>query len=457
MKKLGSLFLALALCGHGHAQQTDSATLRAITAHILTKGKCYDDLRVLCKEVGNRISGSAAAARAVEWGEMALREAGCDRVWLQPVMVPVWRRGEEHLALKFGREGEYIDVPMTSLGNSEGTGGRLLKAPVMMLRSFDEFSRANPSELEGKILFFNYPFRQDFPNTFNGYSDAVKYRWQSPVIAGKANIAGIIIRSISTGEDDMPHTGSMRYDEQGNKFPAVAIGNKTADKLERACQKGEVYAALKSDCMMMGMAPSYNVIGEITGSAQQKDYLLVGGHLDSWDIGEGAHDDGAGCVQAIEVVRTFKQLGIRPKRTIRAVLFMNEENGLKGGQAYADSALARNEHHVLALESDAGGFSPRGIEMTLNKQQRERIKKIAPLFLPYGVYNFDEDGGGADVSPLKKQGVVIGELLPDSQRYFDLHHTDADVFETVNHRELKMGAAAMTMLLYLVDKNNLLD
>ncbi|HTN18025.1 MAG TPA: M20/M25/M40 family metallo-hydrolase, partial [Chitinophagaceae bacterium] len=173
--------------------------------------------------------------------------------------------------------------------------------------------------------------------------------------------------------------------------------------------------------------------------------------------GEGAHDDGAGCVQSIEVLRTFKQLGIRPKHTIRAVLFMNEENGLKGGVAYADSAKARKEHHIFALESDAGGFAPRGIETTMDKKQRDKFKKYAPLFLPYGIYNFDEDGGGADVSPLKKQGVVIGELLPDSQRYFDLHHTDADVFEAVNHRELKLGAAAMAMMIYIVDQKHIVE
>ena len=439
------------------AQNSDSISFKRIADQILTKGKCYDDLRVLCKKIGNRISGSSSANKAVEWAEMTLREAGCDRVWLQPVMVPVWHRGEEHLALRYSREGDFIDVPMTSLGNSEGTGDRTVKASILMVGSFEEFEKLSAADIEGKFIFFNYRFRQDFAQTFNGYGDAVKYRWQSPIIVGKKNIAGIIIRSISSGKDDYPHTGSTKYAEGGNKFPIVAIGNETADKLERACSKGNTAAALRSDCGMRGMAQSYNVIGEIKGSSKPKDYILVGGHLDSWDIGEGAHDDGAGCVQSIEVLRTFKQLGIRPKHSIRAVLFMNEENGLKGGTAYADSALAKKEHHVLALESDAGGFSPRGIETTMSKKQREQFKKYIPLFLPYGVYDFDKEGGGADVSPLKKQNVVVGELLPDSQRYFDVHHTDNDVFETVNHRELKLGAAAMTMLVYLVDQHELLD
>lgn len=457
MKKLLLFPAAILTSIFSIAQNNDSIAFKQISNQILTQGKSYDDLRILCKSIGNRISGSEQASRAVEWAEQTLREAGCDKVWLQPVLVPVWKRGEEHLALKFSKESDFIDVPMTSLGNSEGTGGRLLKAPIVMVRSFEEFEKLTKADIEGKIVFFNYHFRQDFTQTFNGYGDAVKYRWQSPIIAAKKNPAAIIIRSISSGEDDYPHTGSTKYEDKGNKFPIVAIGNKTADKLEKSCLKGNTAAALRSECSMQGTAMSFNVIGEITGSSKPKDYIVVGGHLDSWDIGEGAHDDGAGCVQSIEVLRTYKQLGIRPKHSIRAVMFMNEENGLKGGNAYADSALAHKEHHVFALESDAGGFSPRGIETTMNKKQREQFKKYIPLFLPYGVYDFEKEGGGADVSPLKKQNVVIGELLPDSQRYFDVHHTDNDVFETVNHRELKLGAAAMAMLIYLVDQHELLD
>jgi carboxypeptidase Q len=457
MKSLKLLSSLLVCALASHAQQSDSTVFSRISGQVLTKGKCYDDLRVLCKKIGNRISGSKKAEWAVEWGERTMRGAGCDKVWLQAVEVPVWERGEEHLALKFSKDQDYIDVPMSSLGNSEGTGDRLLKAPVMMVGTFEEFEKLSQQDVEGKIIFFNYRFRQDFPNTFPGYGDAVKYRWQSPMIAGKMKPAAIIIRSISTGEDDYPHTGSTRYEENGTKFPIVAIGNQTADRLEKACINGKASAALRSDCGMKGTALSYNVIGEITGTAKPDDYIVVGGHLDSWDVGEGAHDDGAGCVQSIEVLRTFKDLGIRPKHSIRAVLFMNEENGLKGGMAYADSARARKEHHLFALESDAGGFSPRGIETTMDKKQRDKFKKYAALFLPYGVYNFDEDGGGADVSPLKKQGVVIGELLPDSQRYFDIHHTPNDVFETVNHRELKLGAAAMAMMVYIVDQKKLLD
>jgi carboxypeptidase Q len=198
---------------------------------------------------------------------------------------------------------------------------------------------------------------------------------------------------------------------------------------------------------------SFNVIGEIKGSEHPEQIIVVGGHLDSWDVGEGAQDDGAGCVQSIEVIRAFKALGIRPKCTIRAVLYMNEENGLKGGMAYADSAKANNEHHILALETDAGGFSPRGFGLHMDAKKKAQVQKYKKLFLPYGVYDFDGDEGGADISPLTKAGVPSIGLMPDSQRYFDQHHTNNDVFETVSHRELKLGATVLTGMIWLISEH----
>jgi Zn-dependent M28 family amino/carboxypeptidase len=264
---------------------------------------------------------------------------------------------------------------------------------------------------------------------------------------------------MSTGTDDFPHTGSMRYaDTVKKKIPEMALGNITADQLEAACKKGEVMAKMKSDCKMMpGMVRSYNVIGEIKGSEFPEKIITVGGHLDSWDVGEGAHDDGAGCVQSIEIIRVFKALNIKPKYTIRAVLFMNEENGLKGGEAYADSAASKKEKHVLAIESDAGGFSPRGIGMEMPAVCKEKICAYKHLFMAYNVYDFEHDEGGADIGPLhRKLNVPVAGLIPDCQRYFDYHHTDNDVFEAVNHRELKLGAVTMAQLIYLVSEHGLL-
>jgi hypothetical protein len=433
----------------------DSLTLKKMSDEIMLRGTCYDNLRVLCKQVGHRLSGTPAAAKAVEWGQKALTVAGADKVWLQAVDVPHWIRGKETLKFQFSKDKTPIEVPVLSIGNSIGTDGKILSSPLIMVNSIDEFNALPAEKVKGKIIFFNYRFRQDIINTFEGYGDCGKYRWTAPNMAAAKGAAGTIIRSVSTGLDDAPHTGSMRYADTVKPIPAMAIGNTSADMLEEKIKQGTVTAYMQSECRMAGTVRSYNVIGEITGSEYPEHIVLVGGHLDSWDVGEGAHDDGAGCVQSIEVIRTMKALGIRPKRTVRAVLFMNEENGLKGGLAYADSAKAKNEKHILAIETDAGGFSPRGIALDMGEYEREQITSYRNLFLPYGVYDFAQQHGGADISPLHKQGVPAAGLVPDPQRYFDLHHTANDVFEAVNHRELKLGAFTLTALVYLVSEHGL--
>lgn len=464
-----ALFLLLPFSGYG---QSDSAQLRRIADEVLLRARCYDDLRVLCKSVGNRLSGSPAAAKAVQWGEAAMRAAGADRVWLQPVDVPHWERGDEQLLLDFGAG--LRPVPVLSLGNSQGTGGKPLSGQVVMVRSFAEFDALPNVAVKGKVVFFNYPFRQDLVNTFEGYGDAGPYRWRGPNRAAARGAAAVLIRSISTGLDDYPHTGSMRYADTVKPIPAMAIGNFTADKLQQTCLSRTAYAQLTSNCRMIDTVRSYNVVGEIRGSEKPEEIVLVGGHLDSWDVGEGAHDDGAGCVQSIEVLRTMKALGVRPKRTVRAVLFMNEENGVRGGNAYADSAIAKGEKHIFALESDAGGFSPRGFSVDASEAPRgdagdpstSAVAKGKRLSTSLGyarqlrflyLHDFEEGHGGTDIDPLRRSNptIVLSGLSPDPQRYFDLHHTAADVFEQVNHRELKLGAAAMAGLVWLVAEHGL--
>ena len=450
------LFIVIALLGSQLSFAQDSVMFRKISDEVMLHGTCYDNLRVLCKNVGNRISGSANAAKAVEWGEKYMKATGADRVWLQPADVPYWSRGKESLMIKAGN-GQYKKVTALSLGNSQGTDGKVLEAQVIMVRDFEEFKALPESTVKGNIIFFNYRFRQDFVFTFHAYGDAVKYRWASPSIAAERGAAGVIIRSMSSGADDFPHTGSMRYVDTIAKIPEMALGNITADSLEQYCKRGTVKAKMQSECLMTEkLVHSYNVIGEIKGSLYPDKIITIGGHLDSWDVGEGAQDDGAGCVQSIEVLRTMKALGIRPKYTVRAVLFMNEENGLKGGQAYADTAIARKEQHALAIETDAGGFSPRGIGMEMAEELKDKVRAYKQLFLPYGVYDFSLDEGGADISPLQNRlKVPVAGLLPDSQRYFDVHHTNNDVFENVNHRELKLGAAVLTQFIYLVSEHEI--
>ncbi|MCB9066101.1 MAG: M28 family peptidase, partial [Chitinophagales bacterium] len=291
---------------------------------------------------------------------------------------------------------------------------------------------------------------------FHGYGDAGPYRWRGPSIASKKGAKALIIRSVSTGLDDFPHTGAMHYADDVKPIPAVAIGNTSADMLELKIKKGTATeATITTECKMIGTKHSYNVIGEIKGSTYPNKYVVVGGHLDSWDVGDGAHDDGAGCVQSIEVIRAMKKLNIKPRYSVRAVLFMNEENGLKGGVAYDDSATAHGEEHIFALESDAGGFSPRGFGLAMDDYKKHQIKVYRELFVPYGVHDFEHSEGGADISPLHKHGVPASGLRPDPQRYFDLHHTNNDVFEQVNHRELKLGAVVMTQMIYLISKYGL--
>src|SRR5690606_15409239 len=300
-------------------------------------------------------------------------------------------------------------------------------------------------------IFFNYAFNQKFITTGQAYGDAGKYRRSSASWAGKRGAKAVIIRSLSSAYDDVPHTGMMRYDEDDTaKIPAVAIGPKSADEMEKTLKTQKVFAKLNSNCTMKGEKLSYSVIGEITGKKDQK-VIVVGGHLDSWDVGEGAHDDGAGIVQSIEILRAFKKLGIQNQHTIRVVCFANEENGSRGGKKYAQTAQENNETHLLAIESDAGGFTPRGLSLDMENEKRQQIQSWADLFLPYGVYDFSKSYGGVDIEPLKELlNVPLAGLVPDSQRYFDIHHTPEDTFEKVNKRELHLGAIAMAQLIYMI-------
>lgn len=450
-KKLyAAVLLSITIATATAQQKVDSLLLKKVSDEIMLNGTCYENLRVLTKQIGHRLSGTVNAEKAVEWGVKTMQQAGADTVWLQPVDVPVWVRGKESLKIKVNNTWE--SVPMLSLGNTEGTNGKMLESQLICVPDLAAFEQLDGEQVKGKVVFFNYRFRQDIISTFEGYGDAVKYRWVAVNKAAEKGAKAVIIRSISTGEDDAPHTGSSRYNDGVAHIPAIAIGNHSADKIAAACSNGKVLARLTSNCGMKGIARSYNVIGELKGASSPHKYMIVSGHLDSWDVGEGAHDDGAGCVQVIEVVRTMKSLNLKPRNTLRAVLYMNEENGVKGGHAYADSAKAKNEQHIFAMESDAGGFVPRGIGLVMPNQLRYKVQSWAPLFKPYGIWDFEQEEGGVDIGPLKKLQVPLAGLLPDPQRYFDLHHSPNDVFETVSHRELKLGAFAMTAMILLVDE-----
>lgn len=431
--------------------KTDSLQFKNISDEMLVHGTAYENLRSLTQNVGHRLSGSESYEKATDWAVQKLKDAGADKVWKEEVMVPVWERGSESLHTKT-QNGPWKKLRMLSLGNSEGTKGQNLEGEIIFVKNKQDFDKLSADQVRGKIVFFNYAFDQTFVNPGMAYGDAGIYRRSAASWAGKKGAKAVIIRSLSSAFDDVPHTGAMRYDKDDTtKIPAVAIGPQSADELEKTLKKQKIFARLNSNCGMKGEKLSHSVIGEITGKKDQS-VIVVGGHLDSWDVGEGAHDDGVGIAQSIEVLRTFKQLGHQNNHTIRVVCFANEENGLRGGTTYAENVEKRKEKHLFAIESDGGGFAPRGIALLTDTDKRLQIQAWRQLFLPYGVYNFDLQYAGADVEPLQKSGVTCAELVPESQRYFDIHHSDEDTFDKVNRRELLLGAATMAQIVYMIDK-----
>ncbi len=457
MKLLSIFFLALMGLNSTSAQsKEDSLLIKKMSDEIFMHAKAYENLRFLCKKVGPRLSGSLGAEKAVKETARMLREAGADTVYLQPCMVPKWVRGEKEVGRATLVNGTTMPLNIVALGNAVATPVNGITAGILEVKSFKELDELGAEKVKGKIVFFNYRMDPRFISTFRAYGDAGVYRSQGPSRAAGLGAIGVIVRTLSPVLDDHPHTGATRYDEDKPKIPAVAISTNGAEELSKAIGSGKIKSVyLKTNCKMMGEVLSYNVIGEIRGTEIPNEVVTVGGHLDSWDLAEGAHDDGTGCVQSIEIIRTFKALGIKPKRTIRAVMFMNEENGLRGGTAYAEAAKAENKKFIMALESDAGGFTPRGFGFTALPQQRDKLLAWKPLFHPYGALEFTEGGGGADIGPLRSLGTVLIGLVPDSQRYMDLHHARTDVFEAVSERELNLGTVVMAAMVYLTSQYGL--
>ncbi|WP_313717441.1 M20/M25/M40 family metallo-hydrolase, partial [Kaistella carnis] len=319
----------------------DSIQFKNISDEILVNGTAYENLRDLTQNIGHRLSGSAAYEKSTDWAVQKLKEAGADKVWKEEVMVPVWERGKESLQIKEGN-GKWRSLKMLSLGNSEGTKGKDVEAEIVFVKNKEDFDKLPDAAIKGKIIFFNYAFNQKFISTGQAYGDAGKYRRSAASWAGKRGAKAVIIRSLSSAFDDVPHTGMMRYDEDDTaKIAAVAIGPKSADELEKTLKTQKVFARLNSNATMKGEKLAHSVIGEITGNKDQS-VIVVGGHLDSWDVGEGAQDAGAGIVQSIEVLRAFKKLGIKNNHTIRVVCFANEENGVRGGNQYAENIKKNN-------------------------------------------------------------------------------------------------------------------
>ena len=455
MKKITTFFCLIALT-FVSAQNLDSIQLRKIYDYYLTKSSAYSNLEYLTQKIGGRISGSGQAEKAVDWAEKAMVAAGADTVFLQPCMVPKWVRGKKEICrLTNGKMS--MELKCVALGSSVGTGPKGITAVVVEVSSFEELEKLGEKEIKGKIVFYNVFFDQRKIRTGNAYGETVKYRGHGASRAAKYGALATLVRSMTSVADDEPHTGNMNYDTSmsKNKIPCVALSYVAADKLHSELKQNktaQIY--LETHCQNFPPVLSYNVVGQITGKQKPNEFIITGGHLDSWDNGQGAHDDGAGVVQSIEVLAAFKQLGIQPKHSLRAVAFMNEENGLAGGLAYAREALAKKETHIAAIETDAGGYTPRGFGVdTLHGMYKSAVS-WKKLFEPYFVDRIEEGGGGADISELEKQGVPCIGFEPDTQRYFDIHHTAADTFDKINKRELDLGAAAIGALMYLIDTHH---
>ncbi|MGA8855049.1 MAG: M20/M25/M40 family metallo-hydrolase, partial [Christiangramia sp.] len=459
-----TFFTALILIFSGvsifaQAQSTeDSLNIRKIYDMSLLNGKSYEWLDHLSNDIGGRLSGSYNAQQAVEYTRGELEKLGLDKVWLQPVMVPKWTRGEREFAYVQTGPGETRNVNITALGGSIATPDGGTKAKVIEVQGIEQLKEYGRDNIEGKIVFYNRPMRADLIQTFEAYGGCVDQRYSGAEEAAKYGAVGVIVRSMNLRLDDFPHTGSMSYGDTPaeKRIPAAAISTNDAEYLSGILKiQNDLQFYFKMNCEQHEDVESYNVIGEIKGSENPEQIMVVGGHLDSWDLGDGSHDDGAGVVQSMAVLRLLKESGYTPKKTLRVVLFMNEENGLRGGNKYAEVAKSKSEDHVFALESDAGGFTPRGFEFTATDAQFNKIISWKELFKPYLIHYFERGGGGADIGPLKDDNIVLAGLRPDSQRYFDYHHAANDTFEQVNKRELELGAATMASLVYLVDKYGL--
>ena len=436
-----------------YAQAQDAKTIRTIYDLALTQSEAYENLRVLCKEIGHRLSGSDGADSAVVWGQRVLGKLELDTIYLQEITVPHWERGRKEKAYFYNEKGKNM-LDVCALGGSVSTGmNQFIKGDVLEVKSLDEVNNLPESLVKGKIIFYNRPMDPKKISTFSAYGSCVDQRYSGAIEAAKKGAIAVVVRSMNVRQDDFPHTGSMAYKEEVDSIPAFAISTNGADYLsENITKYDNLELNLKSFCKSYPDKISHNVIGEIKGSEFPDEYITVGGHLDSWDMGEGAHDDGAGVVQSIEVLHLLNLMNIKPKHSIRVVLFMNEENGNRGGKHYAERAAAKNEKHLMALESDRGGFSPRGFSVNGTEKQLNGIKKWVDLFEPYGIHEFKMGFAGVDINPLEDGKICLIGLSPDSQRYFDHHHSDNDVFEEVNKRELVLGAASMTSLIYLIDK-----
>jgi carboxypeptidase Q len=435
-----------------YAQDVDSLVIRNLYSEALTNYTAYDNLRELCKNIGGRLTGSKQVVDAARWYLAKLQGMNVDNAHLQDVMVRNWVRGDKEIAYsnsKFGKN----DFHVCALGTSVGTGDKGLTGKVIEVKSYDELRKLGRENVEGKIVFFSRTADQRGYTTGYGYGSSVGQRVNGAVEGARYGAIGVVVRSATVSYDYFPHTGVMRYNDSLTKIPAIAISTKDADKLSELLKAdSDLSFYFRTTCKQNPDVRGYNVIGEIKGSEKPDEIILVGGHIDSWDLGEGAHDDGTGIIQSMEVLRLFQALGIKPKHTIRCVAFIDEEIDQKGARKYAEVVKEKNEKHIAAIESDMGGLTPHGFAFEMGEERFEKYKDFQKYFEPYWLHLFVKGGSGVDVSFMDAAEVDLIGLIVDSQQYFDYHHSANDVFENVNRREMQLGSASLAGLIYLIDK-----
>lgn len=425
---------------------------KKISDEIMTNGTAYENLGQLTKGIGPRFSATPGYMKAVDWAEKKLKEIGIDMIWKMEAKAPVWIRGKESLQIKTAN-GDWKNIRMLSFGNSEGTGGKDLTGEIVLINSASDLNAMSVGQLKDKIVFVNLPMDPKIINTSDSYLITAKSKLISASVIAKTGAKALIIRSLTTASDDTPHAKMVYYEPDDKiRIPALSIGVKSADELEKLLKSQKVTAKLNMTAQSKGDTTNPNIIAEIQGKKDSK-VILLGAQLDSWDFGEGAIDDGTGVAQCIEVLRTFKALGLENNHTIRVVFYANSENGGQGREMYAAYVKKKDEKHIFALGTDAGGYSPRGFSLDMSPQRRKQIFEWKNYFLPYGVYDFDQTEAIQDISPLKKMDIPLAELVVDTQRYFDYHHSEQDTFDKVNKRELLLGAVAMTQMIFMIDKN----
>ncbi|HSO87198.1 MAG TPA: M20/M25/M40 family metallo-hydrolase, partial [Draconibacterium sp.] len=417
MRNIAFLFVLLFFFSLVSKAQEPEKTIKAFFDEALTDKTAYKNLETLCKNYKGRITGSPRAEAAVEYTYQLMLNMNLDRVEKQPVQVPCWVRGEKEVANIQSVKSGTKEVPVTALGMSVGTGSEGLTANVVEFQNFEELEKLGRKKIEGKIVFFNRPMDPTLINTFAAYGGAANQRTQGAAEAAKYGAVGVVVRSLTTAQDDFPHTGVLRYVDSIPKIPAVAISTNGADLLSASLKKdSDLKFYFRTTCETKSEVTSHNVIGEIKGSVYPEQIITIGGHLDAWDTGEGAHDDGAGCMQSIEVLRLFQKMGIKPKRTIRAVMFMDEEVAQRGGMEYANQAKLKNENHYFALEADRGAFTPKGFGVSAPEERQEKILALKKYFEPYGITDFVKGGGGVDIRPLAQFGTPLSSFIPEMQR-----------------------------------------